>query len=122
MMMNELQILFFGSTVQEMKWKVTESCLNDYVQEVMDITPKIQKDSFIKKVQLSLLLIAYIVKMYLNEENTIIDFKIRELVKNNFEKMYQVWVQKIQNNFKFNPKNMNRLFKEIDKQKKDKQS
>ena len=29
----------------------------------------------------------------------------------NFEKMYQVWVQKVQNNFKFNPKNMNKLFR-----------
>lgn len=35
--------------------------------------------------------------------------------------MYQAWVQKVQNNFKFNPKNMNRLFKEFDNNKKDKQ-
>lgn len=31
MMMNELEILFLGSTLQEMKWKVTDSCLNDYL-------------------------------------------------------------------------------------------
>lgn len=31
MMMNELEILFLGSTLQEMKWKVTDPCLNDYV-------------------------------------------------------------------------------------------
>jgi hypothetical protein len=28
MMMNELEILFLGSTLQEMKWKVTDHCLN----------------------------------------------------------------------------------------------
>jgi hypothetical protein len=33
--------------------------------------------------------------------------------------MYQTWVQKVQSNFKFNPKNMNKLFKEIDQTKKD---
>ncbi len=31
--------------------------------------------------------------------------------------MYQEWVQKVQNHFKFSPKNMNRLFKELDKAK-----
>ena len=39
MMMNELEILFLGSTLQEMKWKVTDQCLNEYVEEVTDITP-----------------------------------------------------------------------------------
>jgi len=28
--------------------------------------------------------------------------------------MYQAWVQKVKTHFKFNPKNMNRLFKELD--------
>ena len=32
--------------------------------------------------------------------------------------MYQTWVQKVQNNFKFNPKNMNKLFKDFDNNKK----
>lgn len=44
MMMNELEILFFGSTLQEMKWKVTDQCLNEYVDEVTDITPGLAKD------------------------------------------------------------------------------
>ena len=39
--------------------------------------------------QLSLLLIAYIVKIYLNEDSSLYDFKIRDLIKNNFDKMYQ---------------------------------
>ena len=45
------------------------------------------------------------------------DFKIRDLAKNNFEKMYQEWVQKVQNHFKFSPKHMNKLFKQLDKGK-----
>jgi hypothetical protein len=61
--------------------------------------------------QFSLLLISYIVKIYLNEESQLYDFKIRDLVRSNFDKMYQEWVQKVQNNFKFSPKHMNRLFK-----------
>jgi len=44
MMMNELEILFLGSTLQEMKWKVTDQCLNEYVEEVTDITPGLAKD------------------------------------------------------------------------------
>ena len=36
--------------------------------------------------------------------------------------MYQTWVQKVQNNFKFNPKNMNKLFKDFDNNKKIKNS
>lgn len=31
--------------------------------------------------------------------------------------MYQEWVQKVQNHFKFSPKNMNKLFKELDEKK-----
>lgn len=44
MMMNELEVLFLGSTLQEMKWKVTDQCLNEYVEEVTDITPSLPKD------------------------------------------------------------------------------
>lgn len=96
-----------------MGWKkVDETCLTPYIDEVADITPKItKKDNLVKKMQLSLLLIAYIVKIYLNEDSSLYDFKIRDLVKNNFDKMYQEWVQKVQNHFKFSPKNMNKLFK-----------
>jgi hypothetical protein len=72
----------------------------------------------VKRVQLSLLLISYIVKLYLNEDNLLFDYKIRDLLKTNFDKMYQVWVAKVQNHFKFSPKNMNLLFKELDKGKK----
>jgi hypothetical protein len=52
-----------------MGWKkVDEPCLNNYIEDVTDITPKIlSKGEFVKKLQLSLLLIAYIVKIYLNE-------------------------------------------------------
>lgn len=67
MMMNELEILFLGSTLQEMKWKITDPCLNEYLDEVKDVTPKLTKDLESKKVQLSLLLIAYVVKNYLND-------------------------------------------------------
>jgi hypothetical protein len=114
MMMNELEILFLGSTLQEMKWKVTDPCLNDYVEEAGDVTPWLEKDQSSHRVQLSLLLIAYIVKIYLNEENSLVDFKIRDIIKNNFDRMYQTWVQKVQGHFKFNPKTMNRLFREFD--------
>lgn len=41
MMMNELETLFLGSTLQEMKWKITDACLNDYIQEAEDITPQL---------------------------------------------------------------------------------
>lgn len=69
--------------------------------------------------QLSLLLIAYIVKIYLNEENSLVDYKVREIIRGNFDKMYQTWVQKVQGHFKFNPKSMNRLFRELDSAKRD---
>lgn len=84
--MNELELLFFGATVQEMGWKkVDEVCLTPYIEEVVDFTPKVdKKDNFVKKIQLSLLLIAYIVKIYLNEDSSLYDFKIRGLVRNNF--------------------------------------
>lgn len=97
-----------------MKWKVTDPCLHDYVEEATDVTPHLQKDLESRRVQLALLLIAYIVKIYLNEENSLVDFKIRDIIRNNFDRMYQTWVQKVQGHFKFNPKTMNRLFRELD--------
>jgi hypothetical protein len=122
MMMNELEILFLGSTLQEMKWKVTDACLNDYVEEATDVTPRLEKDLEARRVQLSLLLIAYIVKIYLNEENSLVDFKIRDIIRNNFDRMYQTWVQKVQSHFKFNPKSMNRLFRDLDTTRTDRRS
>lgn len=41
MMMNELEILFLGSTLQEMRWQVSDPCLNEYVEEVADLTPRL---------------------------------------------------------------------------------
>lgn len=70
--------------------------------------------------QFSLLLIAYIVKIYLNEDNSAIDFKIRDIIRNGFDKMYQTWVQRVSSSFKFNPKTMNRVFKEFEAKQKDK--
>jgi hypothetical protein len=103
-----------------MKWNITDPCLQDYIEEVTDITPRLQKDVQAKKVQFSLLLIAYIVKIYLNEDNSIIDFKIRDIIKNNFDRMYQAWVQRVSSSFKFNPKSMNKVFKEFEAKHKDK--
>ena len=62
------------------------------MNDATDITPELEKDEQTKKVQFSLLLISYIVKMYLNEDISIFEFKIREIVKKDFHKMYQVWV------------------------------
>ncbi len=45
MMMNELETLFFGSTLQEMKWKITDPCLNEYIDNAEDITPHLSKDT-----------------------------------------------------------------------------
>lgn len=78
----------------------------------MDITPELQKDEQTKRVQFSLLLISYIVKMYLNEDIAIFEFKIREIVRRDFHKMYQTWVERVRSNIKFNPKNVNKIFKE----------
>ncbi len=49
-----------------MKWMVADQCLNEYLDEVEDVTPALKKDVQAQRVQLSLLLIAYIVKIYLN--------------------------------------------------------
>lgn len=121
MMMNELETLFFGSTLQEMKWKITDPCLNEYIDNAEDITPHLSKDTQTKKVQFSLLLIAYIVKIYLNQDSSLIDFKIRDIIKSGFDRMYQTWVNRVSNNFKFNPKSMNRIFKEYDVKHNEKQ-
>lgn len=58
-----------------------------------------------------MLLISYIVKIYLNDDSSLIDFKIRDIIKSGFDRMYQTWVGRVSSNFKFNPKNMNRIFK-----------
>lgn len=75
-----------------MKWKITDPCLNDYALEAVDITPELHKDEQAKKVQFSLLLLSYIVKMYLNDDISLFEFKIKEIVRRDFHKMYQTWV------------------------------
>ena len=34
MMFNELELLFFGATLEEMKWKVSDDILNEYIDQV----------------------------------------------------------------------------------------
>ena len=72
-----------------------------------------KNDTYSKKIQLSLLLIAYIVKLYLNEDLSIYDYKMREIIKTNYDKMYQDWIDKMKKNFQFSPKHMNKLFKDL---------
>jgi hypothetical protein len=112
-MLNELEILFFGSTLQEMKWKILEHCLTPYLDDFKGLKPDLKSDNYSKKFQLSLLLIAYIVKLYLNEDLSIFESKMREIVKVNYDKMYQEWVEKMRKNFHFSPKNMNKLFQDL---------
>ena len=50
--------------------------------------------------------------MYLNEDIGIFEFKIREIVRRDFHKMYQTWVERVRSSIKFNPKNVNKIFKE----------
>ena len=32
-MLNELEILFLGATLEEMKWKIIDNCLNNYIED-----------------------------------------------------------------------------------------
>lgn len=37
-----------------------------------------------------------------------------EFATKNYDQMYQEWVDKMKSSFKFSPKNMNKLFREMD--------
>lgn len=88
--MNQLEVLFLGATIEQMKWKIIDNCLNNYIQDFKSIA-NLKNDNYNKKVQLSLLLIGYVVKVYLNEteENTPFQQKIREMMEKDYDKMYQ---------------------------------
>ena len=66
-MLNELEILFLGATLEEMKWKIIDNCLNNYIEDFKGLVENMKLDTYNKKIQLSLLLIGYVVKVYLNE-------------------------------------------------------
>lgn len=114
LMLNELELLFFGATVQEMQWKVIDNCLVNHIDDFRGLKPNLKMDIYSKKMQLSFLLIAYVVKLYLNEDMSIFDGKIRKITVSNYDKMYQEWVERMKTHFKFSPKNMNKLFRELD--------
>ena len=78
--------------MQEINWKIIDSSLNAYIDDFRGLHPKLKSDTYSKKMQLSLLLIAYIVKLYLNEEMNIFENKMRKLITHNYDKMYQDWV------------------------------
>lgn len=107
-----------------MKWKIIDNCLNSYLQEFKGLSDSVKADNYNKKVQLSLLLIGYVVKVYLNqaEQTSVYEYRIREIVTKDYDKMYQEWVQKMKKNFKFSPKYVNKIFKEMDVIKTKKQS
>ena len=51
-----------------MKWKVIDPCLTPYMEGFKGLSVKLKSDNYGRKMQISLLLIGYIVKLYLNEE------------------------------------------------------
>ena len=42
------------------------------------------------------------------------EYRIKDLMYKDYDKMYQEWVERMKKNFKFSPKNMNKLFREMD--------
>ncbi len=66
-MLNELEILFLGATLEEMKWKIIDNCINPYIDDFKGLSEKIKSDTYNKKIQLSLLMIGHVVKLYLND-------------------------------------------------------
>ena len=67
LMLNELEILFLGATLEEMKWKIIDNCISPYIDDFKGLSDKIKTDTYNKKIQLSLLMIGHVVKLYLND-------------------------------------------------------
>lgn len=97
-----------------MNWRVIDNCLSNYIDDFRGLQPKLKMDKYSRKMQLSLLLIAYVVKLYLNEEINIFESRMRKIITVNYDRMYQDWVERMRKHFKFSPKNMNKLFRELD--------
>ena len=116
LMLNQLEVLFLGATLEQMKWKIIDNCLNAYIDDFKGLADHLKSDNYNKKIQLSLLLIGYVVKVYLNQtdETGCYEHRISEMMVKDYNKMYQEWVEKMKKNFKFSPKNMNKLFREMD--------
>lgn len=96
-----------------------DNCLNEYINDFKGFQEPANTDTHNKKAQLSLLLIGYIVKVYLNDpdETTMLEYRIREFMEANYDKMYQQWVERMKKNFKFSPKIVNKLFVQLEQSK-----
>lgn len=60
-----------------MKWKIIDNCLNPYIEDFKGLAEKLKSDNYNKKIQLSLLLIGYVVKVYLNDTEEVTAFEYR---------------------------------------------
>lgn len=60
-----------------MKWKVIDNCLNAYMEDFKGLNENLKSDNYNKKIQLSLVLIGYVVKVYLNDNDEISGFDYR---------------------------------------------
>lgn len=46
-----------------------------------------------------------------------LEYRIREFMDVNYDKMYQEWVERMKKNFKFSPKIVNKLFVQLEQSK-----
>ena len=64
------------------------------MEDFKGLNENLKSDNYNKKIQLSLVLIGYVVKVYLNDNDEIsgFDYRIKQLMHKEYEKMYQEWV------------------------------
>lgn len=114
---NELEVLFFGYILEENNWAISDKLVRQQaftIKDFLNISDIIDPLEY-KSILLYLILNAYAVKSYLNDQNdmNMINYHITQLIPN-ISEIFKGWSQEyVQKSLQVKPKILNQMFRRL---------
>lgn len=111
LLMNELEFLFLGCLLDELKWQYTDLTIKNFASTLKPLLKNGPEENLdYKCLELYLLLSAYSVKVYLNEDIKLFEAEMNELLPK-FQQIFHTWGSKFaMTALSTNPKKLNRKY------------
>lgn len=107
LLLNELEFLFLSCLLDELKWPIYDETIKNHANTLQNLRPGCSDNFELKCMELYMLLAAYSVKVYLNEDIKIFEGEMNSLLPK-FQQIFQTWGTKFARTaLIINPKKLN---------------
>lgn len=113
LLLNELEFLFLSCLLDELKWPIFDETISNHANTLQPLCPDLSESHDQKCMELYLLLAAYSVKVYLNEDIKIFEGELNALLPK-FQMIFQTWGGKFAKTaLIINPKKLNAKYNDF---------